>query len=395
MKIFPASMLAIIFTGTLLLAGCSSIPRTPVTPEQIEAVQMPGFPDVRYWIDTPTDALDRMVRQRVADERKLPGKELNWLMISGGGENGAFGAGALNGLSEAGKRPEFLLVSGVSTGALSAPFAFLGSKYDQDLKAVYTTVNMEKLLIKQYLSGLLGGGDALLNPRPLKRLIAGYITPAFLAEIAREHNKGRRLYIVTTNLDTQRPVLWDMGQIAQIGGADAATLFADVMLASASIPGMFPPVMMDSVSNGKRVTEMHVDGGTTMQILTMPVGLELERDLRAASGRKRNVYILMNNRIEPDFTLVERNAMTIAARAMATLIKNHGIGSVRLFHELTKDSDMGFHVAYIGRDFIGTAKEPFEQAYMQRLYEYGRQQALAGNTWKDRLPAESDIGTAE
>lgn len=364
--------------------------RTDFTAEDMNSAYVEGFSDVRFWLDEVTPELDSAVEERVHNERLLPGKELNWLMLSGGGEDGAFGAGILNGMTEAGTRPDFVMVSGVSTGALTAPFAFLGSSQDEQLKRLYTTVSMDKLVITQYLTGLIFGGDGLVDTAPLRELIASCVDEKFLAEVAREHDKGRRLVIITTNLDVQRPVMWDMGRIAKRGTPEAVKLFRDVMLASASIPGAFPPVMIESVAEGKKIKEMHVDGGTTMQVMTIPVSPKIEKILAEHHDRKRNVYLVMNNRMQPDFTLVPDDTVTIGMRGMSTLIKHHGIGSMCLYYYLTKTADMGFNLAYIPSDFVGSPKEPFEQEYMQRLFEFGRQQALSGKVWRHELPGVHD-----
>ncbi len=387
MKINGKGFIALVFCFvSVFFCACSHLERTTFTAQDMNSAYVDGFADVRFWLDEVTPELDAAVEERVRGEAQLPGDELNWLMLSGGGEDGAFGAGVLNGMTEAGTRPDFVMVSGVSTGALTAPFAFLGSSQDEQLKRLYTTVNMDKLVISQFIKGLIGGGDGLVDTAPLRKLIAASIDEAFLAAVAREHDKGRRLIIITTNLDVQRPVMWDMGLIAKRGNADAVKLFCDVMLASASIPGAFPPVMIESTVNGRKIKEMHVDGGTTMQVMTIPVSPEIEEKLAAHHNRKRNVYLVMNNRMQPDFALVPDDTLSIGSRGMSTLIKYHGMGSVYLYHYLARVANMGFNLAYIPPEFVGSPKEPFEQEYMQRLFEFGRQQALAGKVWMHHVP---------
>lgn len=366
--------------GVLALAACAALPRGPLTAAQLDIAEVPGFPGVRYWADVSTPALERMVEDRLRNEHRIPARELNWLMLSGGGEDGAFGAGVLNGLTESGRRPDFSLVSGVSTGALSAPFAFLGPAYDHQLRAVYTGVDRSSIFTRQIVRGVLGG-EALLDTAPLEATISSFISSEFLAAVAREHQKGRRLYVITTNLDAQRPVVWDMGAIARRGGPGAAVLFRRVLLASASVPGLFPPVMIQTEADGQRIEEMHVDGGTTMQVLTLPLGLDLERRLRAR--RKRNVYLIMNSRMRPDFEVVQRSTLPIAMRSISTLIKNNGMASVRSYYEFARAAGMRFRLAFIGSDFEGRSNEPFDRAYMSALFAYGRAKAIAGTVWRN------------
>jgi predicted acylesterase/phospholipase RssA len=373
--------------AVLALNGCTAgAPREPFTAEQEGVAEIPGFADIRYWADTATPTLKRMVEERFRDERRSPERQADWLMLSGGGDDGAFGAGVLYGLSETGQRPKFSLVSGVSTGALIAPMAFLGPAYDQTLREVYTTISSEDILRPHVLVGLLGG-DSLADSQPLQQHVARYVTQELLEAVAREHRAGRRLYVVTTNLDAQRPVMWDMGAIAAHGGPQAVSLFREVLVASASVPGVFPPVMIDAVTAGRGISEMHVDGGTTMQVLTIPMNLDLaHRVLTGSSSRKRSLYIVMNNRMRPDFELVARSTLPIARRSVSTLTKASGIASLRLYRDFAQQAQMGFHVAFIDDDFRETSPQPFDRHYMDDLFEYGRARARASSVWHTEVP---------
>lgn len=371
--------IAVASIGMAGLVACAGLPRGPLTAAQLDIAEVPGFPAARYWADVSSPALERMVEERLRQERQIAAGDLNWLMLSGGGEDGAFGAGVLNGLTESKRRPNYSLVSGVSTGALSAPFAFLGPAYDSHLRDVYTGVNQSSIFTRQIVRGVLGG-EALLDTTPLEATIARHINAEFLAAVAREHQRGRRLYVITTNLDAQRPVVWDMGMIARRGGPEAQVLFRRVLLASASVPGLFPPVMIQTDADGQRIEEMHVDGGTTMQVLTLPLGLDLERRLR--TRHKRNVYLIMNSRMRPDFEVVQRSTLPIAMRSISTLIKNNGMASVRSYYEFARAAGMGFSLAYIDSDFEIRSDEPFDRAYMTALFDYGRAKAMSGTVWR-------------
>jgi predicted acylesterase/phospholipase RssA len=225
--------------------------------------------------------------------------QISFLAVSGGGSDGAFGAGLLVGWTARGDRPEFDIVTGVSTGALTAPFAFLGPRHDGALKEVYTKYSTDELVTKQPIRGLLGG-EALANNAPLARVIASYVNEGFLQEVAHEHAPGRRLLIGTTNLDAQRPVIWDMGRIAS--SPHALELFRSVLLASAAIPGVFPPVFIKVQADGQAREEMHVDGGTTNQVFLLPTQITTGGiDAKLGINPIRRLYIIRNGRLDPEF----------------------------------------------------------------------------------------------
>ncbi|MCL6634858.1 MAG: patatin-like phospholipase family protein [Peptococcaceae bacterium] len=200
------------------------------------------------------------VADRLAPTRSLLGRDdFNILALSGGASGGAFGAGALVGLTRSGRRPDFAIVTGVSTGALIAPLAFLGSEWDERLADAYVGGHAADLLSIRGFAGALGTG--LFKGEGLEALIAPIIDERLMDAVAAEHARGRRLLIATTNLDSQKATIWDMGAIASRGGEAALKLFREVMLASASVPGLFPPRLFDVEAGGERFQEMHVDGG--------------------------------------------------------------------------------------------------------------------------------------
>ena len=238
----------------LALASCATVTRIPYTQQEQTAAVIPGIPGARIWADDPAIAT---VRRSVVS--RVPAKQPVVLALSGGGADGAFGAGLLAGWSARGTRPQFTLVTGASAGALIAPFAFLGPAYDETLRSVFATGEMANLLQPEGLAGLFGTG--LYKTQPLRDLIARHVDGSMLAAIAREHRAGRRLYIVTTNLDAQRTAIWDMGVIAGSGDPGSLDLFRNVLTASASIPGVFSPMLIEVEADGRRSAEMHVDGG--------------------------------------------------------------------------------------------------------------------------------------
>lgn len=374
----------------LSVAACGSLARIDAVPvADEERAIVPGLPNIRYWADG--DPAQFMAAARLSVEREkaylastghqgaLPPSY--FLAISGGGENGAYGAGLLVGWTEAGTRPVFKGVTGVSTGALTAPFAFLGSAYDDKLKEVYTTLAAKDVLQPRgYLAALFD--DAMADNSPLRKTIAKYFDQAMLDAIAAEHEKGRILVIGTTNLDARRPVIWDIGAIAASGHPRALELVHDVLVVSAAIPGAFPPVMIDVEIDGKTYEEMHVDGGASAQVFLYPPQLDI---VRSGVKRERVLYVIRNARLDPEWAQVERQVMSIASRAISSLIQTQGMGDLYQIYLTTQRDGFDYNLAYIPKTFTTTLKEPFETAYMKELFGVGYDAAAAGYTW-DKAP---------
>jgi predicted acylesterase/phospholipase RssA len=310
-----------------------------------------------------------------------------FLAVSGGGDNGAFSAGLLNGWTATGKRPEFKLVTGISTGALIAPFAFLGPKYDATLKEVYTTISSKDVVKpRSLITGFLS--DAMADNEPLWNLTRKSVNEDLLKQIAEEYAKGRFLLIGTADLDARRPIIWDMGKIATYGGPKALDLFISVMIASASIPGGFPPVMIDVEAEGNRYQEMHVDGGTMSQVFVYPPALSAA-GITAATGatRERSLYVIRNARLDPDWAQVDRRTMNIAGRAVSSLIHTQGIGDLYRIYATAQRDSVDFNLAFIPSTFNAPHKEEFDNAYMRELYDLGHGMALKGYPWQKTPPA--------
>ena len=178
----------------------------------------------------------------------------------------------LNGWTASGTRPEFNVVTGISTGAVIVPFAFLGSTYDDVLKRIYTQHGTsDALQFRSLLPALLG--ESAADAAGMKKLIETYVSDGAIQAIAKAHENGRLLLIGTTKLDAGRPEVWNIGEIAGTGSKAALKLIRDIILASASIPGVFPPVMIQYQSGGQVYDEMHVDGGVTRQVFLFPAGV--------------------------------------------------------------------------------------------------------------------------
>jgi len=313
-------------------------------------------------------------------------KPHNYLAISGGGSNGAFGAGLLVGWTATGTRPEFTMVTGISTGALTAPFAFLGPDYDDELKTVYTTTSTKDIAEKRnIISALLT--DSMADTKPLKALIAKYINSDVIDAIAREHKRGRRLVIGTVNLDAGRSVIWNIGVIAVSNHPHKMELIHDILRASAAIPVMFPPVVISVEIDGKRYDEMHVDGGTGSQVFVYPAAVdwrEITQKLKVQGDPR--VYVIRNSFLEPDYHGIKRKVIPIASRTINALVRTQGIGDLYQIYSLCERDGNDFNLAYIPSDFTEEPTEGFDPVYMGKLFELGYQMAREGYPWKKYPP---------
>jgi predicted acylesterase/phospholipase RssA len=361
------------------LAAAVLIPRTSYTASDAASSTVLDLDQLRRYADEPASTfLKNNVNSRAG--------ALNYLALSGGGADGAYGAGVLNGWSAAGTRPEFSAVSGVSTGALIAPFAFLGPAYDAMLRDVYTSGVAESLLNTPDVARALFGSGLFGNTR-LRELVARYIGQDMLEAIAAENARGRKLFIVTTNLDTQRTVIWDMGRIAAIRSAPALNLFRDVLAASASIPVVFPPMLIDAQANGHRFQEMHVDGGVTAPVLTLPEAFLL-RNGALARGLRMNIFVLVNDKVERDFRLVPNSTIDIAARTSASVTKTQIRSVLYATYDFARRNNFGFNLTYIDKDLPTPASFGFDAGYMRSLYRYGYAKARAGDFWAKSPPSD-------
>lgn len=346
---------------------------------------------VRFWGDALPPNADAMVKEKWTQVRnarrgKTGRHVVNFLAISGGGADGAFGAGVLIGWTARGDRPEFDVVTGVSTGALTAPFAFLGPRYDEALKAVFTESTTRDIAIAQPVRGLIAG-DSLASNAPLARVVAHYVTPEFLAEVAAEYNKGRRLLIGTTNLDAQRPVVWDMGKIAALGTPESLELFRKVLLASAAIPAVFPPGFVKVAANGAVYEEMHVDGGATREVFVLPTQFMAKKvDATLGINPTRRVYIIRNGRVDPEWKAVRPRTLSIAGRSISTLIKNQGIGDLYELYMFSKRNGIDYNLVYIPGNFPDTSTQAFDPVYMTKLFDVGFNIGQNGGPWQKVPP---------
>jgi hypothetical protein len=394
---FGRGFLAGASLATLGLAtGCATPPRLPAVPRDVTTrASVLGIPNERFFFLTDPGAIDREFLAAGAREAARRGVRTggalpvsNLLAVSGGGENGAFGAGLLVGWTEAGTRPEFNLVTGVSTGALTAPFAFLGPAYDGALREVYTNITITDVAISR---GLITGAlaDALADTTPLLGTISRFLDEKMMSEIAAAYDSGRLLLIGTTNLDAQKPVVWNIGAIAKSGHPGALDLIRKVLLASAAIPGAFPPVMIDVEVDGQRFQEMHVDGGAFAQAFLYPQAVGEARNARRRRGesiREARAWVIRNARLDPDWAVVQRRTLGVAGRAISTMIYTSGMNDVLRLYNRTQADNVDFNLAFIGSEFDRELPEPFDQEFMRALFAYGFAQGREGGRWVKRPP---------
>jgi len=386
----------------IVLQACAPLPRLGPVPEgQTEQAVIPGMPDSRIWMDRDLTSFVKVVLEDNARERSAllqagratdPLPPIYFLSISGGGDNGSFAAGVLAGWTDSGTRPDFKVVTGISAGALIAPFAFLGPAYDGVIRKVATSLSPGAVFrARNRLKGLLS--DGMASSAPIRQLVAHYVTPDLLAEVAREHAKGRALQIATTDLDAGRQVTWDMGAIAARGTPEALELFRNIMIASMSIPGAVSPVMIDVELDGQRYQEMHVDGGVITQLFAYPSHAisELEKATGAPLNRPVHLFVIRNGRLDPEWSATSRRTLSIGGRAISALIQAQGVSDVYRIYRTAHEDRVDFNLAYIGRDFPPTRHEMFDNSYMRSLFDYGYQASRNGSVWRKTPPGESEV----
>ena len=307
------------------------------------------------------------------------------LALSGGGVYGAYSAGFLAGWTCSGNRPEFDVVTGVSTGALIAPFTFLGPAYDSRAAHLYTRVQAADVFrIRAWVA--IPFKDAVASSAPLRELIESQITPELMTQIAAEHRKGRRLYVGTTNLDTRRLVVWDLGAIACRPCPEGCSLFRDVLLASCAVPGMLPPVKFELEVDGKRVTELHVDGGAVFAAAAAGAAEDAGKPGLTAEGS--NLYVVVAGKLYADAAPVRRRVLPVMSAATGSLLYAHCRAECANLYGLAQAAGMRYHLTAL-RDGFDTVDSSvtFDPDEMTKLFAEGLRQGSAGPEWQSGPPA--------
>jgi len=374
----------------LVISACAT--SRILLPESLaDQAEVPGGSTARMW----GDELPNNIAERVEKFRQQFGGQVdknvfldppNYLALSGGGSKGAFGAGLLKGWSESGTRPKFIIVAGVSAGALIAPFAFLGSDYDERLERLFTGFTTDDLIVRLSLvRGIFS--DALFDSRRLRELLRQKVDDEMIEEIAREYDRGRRLLIGTTNLEAKRPVLWNIGAIAKVGTEEANRLIRDVILASVSIPGVFPPVKIKVRVGDQEYDEIHVDGGVSTQIVLYPAQFDLKKVSKTIGiSADQTVYVIRNDYLDARWGEVDLNLSSILLSSLETLIRTQGIGDLHRIYFAALRDELKFKLAYIPPEFKHENKEMFDPKYMGALFDFAYERAKNGYPWASSPP---------
>ncbi len=374
-------MLALLLPLSLALGGCATWPdRVPHGEAQAASAEVPGFEAIRYWSDAPPATFAAMREEMARNAPESQGDSL--LALSGGADDGAYAAGFLKGWSDSRNRPQFTIVSGVSTGALIAPFAFLGPQYDERLRAFYTEISRKDIYRQRGIVGLLTQ-PSFADATPLGELIAANIDYSVLDAIATEHGKGRRLLVQTTNLDAARGMIWDMGAIARSSDPQRLQLFRRVLLASASVPGLFAPVMIKVSDGATSFAEMHVDGAVTAGFLAVPESMAISGEIRPGTGRDR-IFIILNGRLRPRYETIAPSTFSIVGRALDTVLSAYDRASLANAQHFAASNNIDLAISYIGPEFDVETEELFSQPYMNALYEHGIERGRTG-AWSGSL----------
>lgn len=378
----------------LFIGGCSladGLPRAPFPELNGKARFVES--NVSLPLDDPNDphmilalkkALERTCRTEPANP-KQPHAPINILAISGGGSYGTFDVGVLNGWTESGTRPKFDMVTGISTGALIGTFAFIGPKYDEYLHSSYVNATMKDIYVRRSLFSLLRA-DSIASSEPLRKKIAEAITEEVLREVMQAHAEGRRFYVGTTNLDTRRFVIWDMGAIASKGTPQALELFRKVILASASVPGFFPPVLIDVEVDGQIYQELHVDGGSTASVFVPLAMMRCTPDDHECQ-KGSNVYVISSGKLFADSRTVKRQFVTVTYNAISAMLYSGLRNDVYRIFNQTLLCGMNFHLMAIPQDFpLDVAALSFEQSELHKLYDLGFRMGKSHERWRETPP---------
>ncbi|MBP3958656.1 patatin-like phospholipase family protein [Gemmata sp. G18] len=334
------------------------------------------------------DLLAFAEKARTSTKPPVPFPKKHILVVTGGGSYGAYPAGVLVGWTATGTRPEFDVVTGISTGALLGAFAFLGSSEDGELQRCYTTLRSSDIYRKNRLIPALLS-ESLADSSPLNKVIHQVATDARIARFAEEHRKGRRFYVGTTDLDARRAVVWDMGAIAARDTPESRELFRKVLLASASIPGFFPPVRIPVTVEGKRFVERHIDGGTTSSMFFAPPWVPHAEHEKLPVGwlYGSEVYVLVAGKMYPDPTPVKPRTFAIASNAISTIVYDQTRSDLHKLFLLTTMTGMNYNVSVIPTEVQSPlASTDFDPHEMSRLFSAGTQWAASGPKWRITPP---------
>lgn len=364
-----------VFIAAAALMSCSSA-RIPYNAQLADNALVPGFGNVRVWSDEPRARIDGLWSAKAAQKSK----HLNILALSGGGAEGAFGAGVLKGWSAQGNRPKFDVVSGTSAGAFVAVFAFLGEEYDHQLERVFTQEMTSRLVKIAGLNAIFG--TAVYSGKPLEGMVEKYIDQDIIDAVAQAHLDGRRLFITTTNIDNQRTAIWDMGAIAASDNPDAPQFFRTILLASAAVPGLLPPRMIEMQSGTQRFSEMHVDGGVSSNVMVVPTALLISGQ-KAYSRAKPTFYLLYNGRKDREFRLTNPHTIEVLERSFGTAIKSNALNTMLATRTLLKKHGWTIKATALDPSYPVLKHEAqLKESELRELFAEGLRHGASKNLWQ-------------
>ena len=381
-----------VVAAAVALSGCAAtLKYAPVPEADIGRAQVVGYSNIRTWGDASPRELNAAIGLKDVEPATLSRAHIqrqeprvqNYMALSGGGGDGAYGAGLLVGWTASGERPVFDIVTGVSTGALAAPFAFLGPHYDRKLEEIYTQFKTGDLGAPRLFSAAFGG-PSLIDSSGLEKLLAHYVSSELKAELAREHARGRRLLVATTNVEAERQVIWNLGAIAASTNADSLALIRRILLASVAIPGVLPPVLIKVTVDGREFQEMHADGGTVEQVFFIP--RTTMASFKRSTPAQARLYVIRNGKIGPEWQSIEPTSFKIAGRSLGTLIKSQARGDIERLYARARSDGIAFRLAAVPEGFSATSAEPFDRAYMRQLFDLGDAEAGRGYAWARAPP---------
>jgi len=371
---------------TALLCACATVPRKPAPPVLFANVAPSGFPQTVRFLGLDRGFMLAHAGETLSRLREAAhGETLNILALSGGGAGGAFGSGALVGLTRRGDRPQFQIVTGVSVGALIAPFAFLGPEWDQAMVEALGPDRTARLLQSRGLGVLFRPGA--YRSEPLVELVDHLVSRRLIEAVATEAARGKVLFVATTDLDKQEAVIWDMGAIAAHGGEAARVLFRDVLVASASVPGLFPPVLIRvDGPDGESFDEMHVDGGTaTPFFVASEIAQILSADFEVLPGAEvlhgARVYVLVNGELGGRPQTTRERPVVVITRSFSAGLMHSSRRALELSAVFARQHQMDFHFSYVPLNYPFAGPFNFKAPVMQTLFDYGLRCAEAGQLW--------------
>lgn len=377
MNDFSVMKRLMLVTGFALLSGCVTPPRVgpPASPA---TALLSSFPTATR-LNAANPEISSAVAQLMARASASADGSFDILSLSGGGARGAFGAGVLVGSARGGKRPQFEIVTGVSAGALIAPFAFLGAEWDPQLTAAFTDAQSSTLMSPRGLAALFSPG--VFSVGPLRQRIDQFVTLELVEAVARQSRSGHILLVQTTDLDAQAAVLWNMGEIAEVGGEAARKLFRDVLLASSSVPGVFPPVMLDVETDGQKSQEMHVDGGVVSSFVLTPLIAALWRDEPDPQIIPGNLFIILNGPLAAKLTATPRNTVPIVSRSFETSQLHQARASLAIVTEFARRRQLKFQFTFIPSEFDTVGSLDMAQEELISLFDHAATKAETGDIW--------------